>query len=257
MELLRPKHFYNAPFCRMKMHLSIIVPAYNEAKRITPFLTKLLAFAKEQFKDYEILCVEDGSKDDTIEVIKRIGKGDSHLRIISYIPNQGKAHAVRTGIIAAKGKKILFIDADGSIQPEEIPKMLSLLDSYDVVVGTRYTKEANIKQPLSRQMTSFFFNTYVKMLFNINVQDTLCGFKGFKRDVGRALFDHLVSRRWIFDVELFYKIRKQNYSLYELPITWEHKDDTKFKLFDPVKMIADLAKLRYALYKAEKDEKKA
>ncbi len=226
------------------MDISIIVPAYNEEKRIPPFLTKLLSFCKKNLKRYEILCVDDGSKDNTAKVITELSKKDAHVRLITYHPNQGKAHAVKTGVLAAKGKKVIFIDADGSIQPEEIPRMISALDNYNVVVGSRYTKEAKIKQPFLRKMTSFFFNSYVKLLFWIFVEDTLCGFKGFKKEVGIHLFSNLLSKRWIFDVELFYNIRKNKYSLYQMPIQWEHKDDTKFKLFDPVKMIFELAILR-------------
>ncbi len=226
------------------MDISIIVPAYNEEKRIPPFFTKLLSFCRNNLKNYEILCIDDGSKDNTAKVITLLSKKDSHVRLISYHPNQGKAYAVKTGVLASKGKKIIFIDADGSIEPEEIPRMITGLDTYDVVVGSRYTKEAKIKQPFLRMMTSFFFNSYVKMLFWIFVEDTLCGFKGFKKEVGVHLFSDLLSKRWIFDVELFYNIRKNKYSLLQMPIKWEHKDDTKFKLFDPVKMIFELAILR-------------
>lgn len=230
------------------MNVSIIVPAYNEEDRIGKFLPRLLEFSK----DHEVIIVNDGSKDKTLEIVKGLIKNYKNARVISYPVNQGKGYAVQKGVLDAKGKKILFIDADGSIQPDQIPLMLEKLDKYDVVVGDRASKHSKIKVSKLRKLTGVLFNFYTDIIFFSGNQDNLCGFKGFKRDVARDLFSNLTDNRWIFDVELFYKIRKKRYELYKLPLVWEHVDDSKISAIDPFKMLFQLVKLRVKLLKNEK-----
>jgi len=226
------------------MKVSIIVPCYNEESRIKPFLTSLIQFSKANLKNYEIVVVNDGSKDKTLDVLKEFSKD---IKLVSYDKNKGKGGAVREGILSAKGEKILFIDADGSIQPDEIPKMLEELDNYDVVVGDRASKDSNVNAIALRNMTGKLFNFYVNILFRCKTWDNLCGFKGFKKEIAKDLFTNLIAYGWIFDVELFYKIHKKNYTLYKLPIKWVHKGDSKIKLLDPFKMFFQLIKLRMKL----------
>jgi len=227
------------------MTTSVIVPAYNESKRIAPFLKILVDFLKNG--DYELIVVDDGSSDNTIEVVKKIVVSFKRLKIISYKPNMGKGHAVKTGVLAAKGEYIIFIDADGSIQPNEILKMEKMLNLYDVVVGDRSSVLSKIKQPAVRKILGVVFNNYMETLFNVNVTDFLCGFKGFKKHAAHKLFKDLISPRWIFDVEIFYRARKNRYSIHKLPIKWVHKPDTKIKSLDPLKMFFEALVLRLRL----------
>ncbi len=226
------------------MKVSIVVPCYNEENRIKPFLTELIQFSKDNLKDYEIIVVNDGSKDKTLDILKEFSKD---IKIVSYDKNKGKGGAVREGVLSSIGEKVLFIDADGSIQPDEIPKMLKKLDSYDVVVGDRASKDSDVNAIALRNLTGKLFNFYVNLLFRYKNWDNLCGFKGFKKEIARDLFTDLIAYGWIFDVELFYKIHKKNYTLYKLPIKWLHKGDSKIKLFDPLKMFFQLIKLRMKL----------
>ncbi len=230
------------------LEFSIIVPAYNEENRIEPFLNDLHSFSKN-FKNYEILLVNDGSTDNTLNIFEQFKNKGNNVKIISYSKNKGKGYAVKTGIFNSKGKKIIFIDSDGSIPPKEILKMIDLLDKYDAVVGSRAHKDSKIKTSTSRLITGVVFNAYANLLFKNNIKDHLCGFKGFKREIAFKLFNDLISRRWIFDVELFYKIRKNKMRLYELPIEWIHKDKSKIKLIDPLKMFFQLIVLRFKLLK--------
>jgi len=227
--------------------VSIIVPLYNEEKRCKAFLSDLMAFSKN-VKSYEIIFVNDGSADQTLNMIHAVAKKNKQVRIISYSRNKGKGHAVRQGVLASKGEKIIFIDADGSTHPGEITGMLKSLDSYDVVVGTRSSSHSKVVQPFLRKFIGVSFNIYVNLLFAIRIQDTLCGFKGFKRSAALTLFQNLKSERWLFDVELFYKIRKRKLSLYQQPITWVHRKGSKFRIFDPLKMAFELLKLRLQLF---------
>ena len=227
-----------------KITASIIVPFYNEELRMKPFLDTLLKYNNPK---WEFILVDDGSKDRTFSIFKKYKF--SNKKIISYNENKGKGYAIKTGVLAAKGKYIIFIDADGSIHPSQIKNMLKYLNKYDVVVGNRKSKKSDVKVPLFRKLIGIAFNKYANFLFSINVDDTLCGFKGFKRKVAKDLFRNLIDNRWIFDVELFYKIRKNNHSLHFLPIKWEHKDKSKITLKDVIRMAITMLILRFKLMK--------
>lgn len=122
--------------------------------------------------------------------------------------------------------------------------MLKYLKKYDVVVGTRAAKKSDVKVPFFRQLSGLTFNKYANILFDININDTLCGFKGFGRETAMDLFKDLIDNRWIFDVELFYKIRKRHYSLYAMPIKWEYRGKSKMTVKDVLKMAIAMLILR-------------
>lgn len=222
--------------------LSIIVPAYNEEKRIRPFLTDLNRYCTKNLDNYEIIVVDDGSKDRTLDILKSIKY--KNFRFISYSPNQGKANAVKRGVLAARGSHLLFIDADGATAPKEISKMIPYFEGYDIVVGSRNLKESKAHKDFTRRILSFGFNNYVSFLFGMNFSDYLCGFKGFKTDVARKLFDNLKSKRWIFDAELFCCTKKYGIKVKEIPIRWTHHDDSKMKKTDIIKIFWQLFVLR-------------
>lgn len=228
------------------MQTSIVIPAYNEEKRITPFLLALLDFSRRR-KEVEVIIVNDGSTDKTLEVVHKIANGNNEVKIVSYECNRGKGWAVKQGIETAQGEKIVFIDADGSIPPSEIPKMLEKLDQYDIVVGDRTSPYSNVTQSTIRRIIGIMFNSYVRTLFQEDIPDHLCGFKGFKKHIAKDLFMDLKTDGWIFDVELFHIIKKKNYSLFQLPISWEYKKESKLNLLDPIKMALQLLFLRWKL----------
>lgn len=226
------------------MQASIIVPLYNEEFRMRSFLDILLNYDNP---DWEFIFVDDGSTDQTLKILKEYHL--SNRKIISYRKNKGKGYAVRSGVLASKGKYIIFIDADGSIHPSQIRNMLKYLEKYDVVVGNRKSKESDVKASRLRKLIGIAFNKYANFLFNINIDDTLCGFKGFKRKLGINLFKNLIDKRWIFDVELFYRIRKNRYSLYLMPIKWEHKDKSKMTIKEIMRIAVTMLILRFRLMK--------
>ena len=228
--------------------VSIIVPVYNEERRIAPFLEVLLRFSQENLGSYEIVVVNDGSTDGTDAVVKRIIAGREDARLVGYSLNRGKGEAVRFGVLASRREKIIFIDGDGSIQPDRIPAMLEKLGEYDVVVGDRSLKESRAKIPAYRRMTGRAFNFIVDLLFRTGIKDNLCGFKGFRAGAARDLFGGLVSRGWVFDVELFYKIRWRGYRLHRMPVEWEHREDSKMTLLAPLRIFLELLVLRVRLW---------
>ena len=185
------------------MNLSVIVPAYNEEKRMVPFLKDMINFCDTRLRgSFEVLLIDDGSTDQTVEVARSIARGRKYFRVVSHEKNMGKGAAIQTGVNEARGETIIFIDADGSIAPSEIPTMTQKLKEYDVVIGSRTLEGSRVEQPIFRRMTGGAFNLYSNLLFAISVDDTLCGFKGFRRSVAKELFSDLKSKRWIFDVEI-------------------------------------------------------
>lgn len=231
------------------MEQSIVVPFYNEELRMNAFLDELLNYDNP---NCEFIFVDDGSKDQTLNILKKYKFRNK--KIITYKKNRGKGYAVKTGVLTAKGKYIIFIDADGSIHPSQIKNMLKYLKKYDVVVGTRAAKKSDVKVPLFRQLSGIAFNKYANFLFNIDINDTLCGFKGFRREVAMNLFKNLIDDRWIFDVELFYKTRKNRYSLYAMPIKWEYRNKSKMTVTDVLKISVAMLILRLKLIKYKERE---
>jgi dolichyl-phosphate beta-glucosyltransferase len=225
------------------MKFSIVVPAYNEEQRVGRFLSDLMDYLKDR-SGVEVIVVDDGSTDRTVSVVKEF----KDIRIVSYPKNKGKGFAVKKGILAARGEKIIFMDADGATPPDEIPKMLKELDEYDVCIGTRTSKESNIIkwQPTHRVLFSKVFNSFVSLIFNLHLKDFLCGFKGFKKEVGKKLAKDLKSSGWDFDVELLVRARNRGYSIKEIPITWQ--DQSKSKLYpfkDAPVILINLLKLKF------------
>ena len=232
------------------MKNSIIVPAFNEEKRSSKFIPDLISFIKKNIKDSEIIIVDDGSKDDTRKKVSQMIKNEhaeKFVKIIGYSKNQGKGNAVAYGVNVAKGEKIIFIDADGSIPAREIPRMLEKLNKYEFVSGNRLSKNSNVKTALLRKFFSFGFNSLVSLIFQYSYRDNLCGFKGFKRKTAEKLFSNLVDKKWIFDVELFYKAKKNGYSIYFLPIEWHYIGGSRINLFiDPIKWVFRLIRIRFS-----------
>ena len=231
-----------------ELKLSIIIPAYNEEKRIPSFLEELIEFSRKNLENFEIIIINDGSKDRTKQVVLNFLKNQQNVKLVSYKENMGKGHAVLQGVLKAQGEFILFMDADGSTPPYEIKNMLKIFQkyNYDIIVGSRIQESSNIKdpQPLSRRLLSKIFNLYSNILFRIRINDLLCGFKGFKREAAINIFKNLKAFRWEFDVEILYKARKNKYEIYELPIEWKHEEGSKIKFLDPLFIFLNLFKLR-------------
>ncbi len=227
--------------------VSLIVPLYNEEERAALFIPKLISFCAARLSGYELILVNDGSVDKTLELLRSYASQGRRVRIVSYEINRGKGYAIRQGVAAARGDKVLFIDADGSIQPKEIPRMVRALDDFEVVVGSRSHRRSKVSQPVLRKFTGMAFNAYVNVLFFIGVSDTLCGFKGFQRSAAQKLFSRVRSDRWVFDVELFYHVRKRSMRLHQLPIEWNHRSGSKITPLAALRMVGELLVLRVKL----------
>ena len=228
-----------------KLSLSVVIPAYNEEKRIGKTLRKIISYLDKKKHDYEIIVVDDNSKDKTVNVVKFMK--NKRLRVLKNPRNLGKGGAVKNGMLAAKRKYVLFSDADLSTPIEEIEKFEKFKDKYDVIIGSRALKESDIKikQPFYRILMGKIFNLMVNILVVWGIKDTQCGFKWFRKDVVKKVFPKQTFNGFSFDVELLFIVDKYGYSIKEIPVTWMNSPDSKVSAVkDSIKMFIDLVRIR-------------
>ena len=227
--------------------LSVVIPVYNEERRLRDTLTRVGEYLAAQAYVSEILIVDDGSADRSVEVAEAAGLGD-RLRIIRHDVNRGKGAAVRTGMAAARGRYALFSDADLSTPIEEVETFWPHFENgCDVVIGSRALRESRIElhQPWVREMMGRTFNLLVRWLVVPGIHDTQCGFKMFTRQAVKALFPRCELNGWAFDVELLAMARREGLRVAEVPIRWINSPDTRVRAFRAsFQMFTDLLRLR-------------
>lgn len=230
------------------MKLSIIIPCYNEAKDIAKNVEIVKEYLKEKVIDYELLLVNDGSKDNTKEVIESI----PGVKALSYDINRGKGGAVKYGIENATGDYILFMDADLSTDVSAIEKVVELAPSYDVILGSRHANGSVIKkkQPALRVFIGWCCRQLVNMKFHTKLKDTQCGFKAMRIDVAKKIVEKQLVNGFAFDVEYIYIIKLNNLSMYELGITWS---DDRGSTVSPIKSSIRFLKDIHFIKKHKKD----
>jgi len=235
---------------RASVELSIIVPAYNEAKRIGPSLAAIISYLQTLPTTWELLVVNDGSRDNTAAVAAEALGDCPDARLIDYAPNRGKGYAVRTGVFAAAGRWVIFLDADLSTPPEEIANALQQLHAgADVVVGSRAHPQAQIEQPPSayRRLATAVFDQVKYLLVGLrDITDTQCGFKGYRRAAVLPLYQRAVVNRFMFDVEILFLAQRAGLSMVEMPVRWRAAPSSTVRLWEGVYfMIRDLLRIRW------------
>ena len=212
------------------MKLSIVIPCYNEAQDIVSNVEKVKSYLLDKKIDHELLLVNDGSKDNTKEVIESI----EGVKALSYEKNRGKGGAVKYGIENASGDYVLFMDADLSTDLSAIEKVVELAPNYDLIIGSRHAKDSVIKkkQPWTRVFIGWCCRVLVKMLFHTKLKDTQCGFKAMKTDVAKKIVAKQLVTNFAFDVEYIYIARLNNLSMYELGVIWS---DDRGSTVNPIK----------------------
>lgn len=210
------------------MHLSLIIPAYNEEKRITPFLDSIASFITQNPNAIgEIIIVDDGSRDKTPQVAQTYQNRIPQLKLISFPQNQGKGAAIQAGVAQAQGDYVVFIDADGATPISELPKMAQALTKSDIAIGNRWMPGAKTaRHSLIRRFAGWSYRTYMS-LYGLGQIDTMCGFKGYRKEVAKQLFSQLQEKRWLFDTEIAYRAVQHGYHITNVPINWESKDGSK------------------------------
>ncbi len=230
--------------------LTVIVPAFQEAGRIGPTLDAILAYLRGQPRSFELIVVDDGSTDATAEVVRARLDGVPEARLIGYRPNRGKGYAVRAGVLASRGQQVVFLDADLSTPPDEIPAALATLEAgADLVIGSRRhpRSEIVVHQPLYRRIATAIFGGTRRLIVGLRqYSDTQCGFKAMRGVLARSLFARTVINRFMFDVELLYLAEKAGLAVREQPVRWTDAPGTKVRLVEGgVNMLKDLVRIRW------------
>jgi dolichyl-phosphate beta-glucosyltransferase len=229
--------------------LSIVIPAYNEEDRLVDSIAKIAAYLDASGIDAEILVVDDGSRDRTAELAVKALQG-RRGRVLRNGDNRGKGYSVRHGVIEARGRFVLFTDADLSTPIEEHGKLAALIRErdLDVVIGSRAlpNSDVQVRQGWLRKTMGRIFNTIIRVATGLPYRDTQCGFKLMDRDRVRPLFDKMVVNRFAFDVELLFLCARFGLSVADVPVTWRNATGSKVSMLrDPLNMIADVLRVRW------------
>jgi dolichyl-phosphate beta-glucosyltransferase len=222
------------------MKLSIVVPCYNESKDIAKNSEIIKNYLESIKQDYELILVNDGSKDNTKEVIETI----PGVKALSYEPNRGKGGAVKYGIENATGDYVLFMDADLSTDLEAIDRFIKIAPNYDMVIGSRHAKDSVIKkkQPALRVFIGWCCRKLVNMKFHFKYKDTQCGFKAMRTDIAKKIVSKQVVNNFAFDVEYLYIAKLNNLSIYEMGVIWaDDRGSTVSPLKSSIKFFKDLS----------------
>jgi len=228
---------------------SIVLPAFNESERIAATIENIFTFAAKKSWQTEIIVVNDGSTDDTVEVVRRCAATRPGLRLLQNPGNRGKGYSVRHGMLQAQGEILLFSDADLSSPIAEAEKLFAAIAAgADIAIGSRWLKtELQLRrQPLYRQIYGRIFNLALHLILGLQFKDTQCGFKAFTRRAAHALFPLQKIERWGFDPELLYLAKRLHLRVEEVPVAWAHREGTRINpLRDGMRMFVEMLQIRW------------
>lgn len=228
--------------------LSIIIPAFNEALRLPLSLERIAGYIRQSGRETEVLVVDDGSSDATAQVADSFYNRIPLLRVIPNGTNRGKGYSVRHGMLEAQGDIVLFSDADLSAPIEEADKLIAALDRNDVAIGSRALDRSLIAVHESRfrEFAGIVFNKIVRLVLRLPFVDTQCGFKAFRRERCRIIFEQQRIERFGFDPELLYLARHHGLKSAEIPVRWAHSPATKVNMLrDSAQMFLDIFVIRW------------
>lgn len=233
------------------MKLSVIIPAYNEEKRIATTLQSINEYLQKQSYDYEILVLVDGAKDNTAQVVRDLETNMPNARLIDNKENKGKGGVVRQGMLEATGDVRMFMDADNSTTVDHIEKFLPYFEQgYDVVIGSRRIEGSNIAvhQPFIRDFLGGVFRFIVHTIVPLGVTDSQCGFKAFSAQATEKIFPKQTIMRWAFDVEILALARKHKMKIKEMPVKWINNGESTVKLSGMIHMLLEIIQVRLNLW---------
>jgi dolichyl-phosphate beta-glucosyltransferase len=227
---------------------SIILPAFNEGSRIAPSLEKALAFVREQRWNVEIIVVNDGSRDDTADIVRSFMRHAPELRLLENPGNHGKGYSVRNGMLNASGDVLLFSDVDFSSPIEESIKLIAAIEQgAEVAFGSRWllAETQTQRQSLLRQFAGRAYNLLLRLILGLPYKDTQCGFKACTRRAAEVIFTRQQIEGWGFDPELLFIARKFGLKMTEVPVEWANDDRSKINpIVDGFKMFYELLTIR-------------
>lgn len=227
--------------------LSIIIPAYNEERRLPRTLECVRGYLRRERTGTEVIVVDDGSSDGTAELVERMRAEMPELRLVSNGQNRGKGYSVRHGMLEARGRVALFTDADLSAPIEEAGKLLEALEAADVAIGSRALDRSLIEvhQSKARELAGILFNWMVRLFTGVRFKDTQCGFKAFAMPEARIIFEQQRIEDFGFDPEILFLAQRHGLRAVEVPVRWAHDSATKVHVVrDSARMFADLLRIR-------------
>lgn len=231
-----------------KTKLSVVVPCYNEQSRFKNGFFHLYSYLKKQEYKWELIFVNDGSRDETLSLIKSTIKGLKDVKILSYKKNRGKGYAITKGVLASKGQYIFFSDIDHSVQISTVERFFKFFgENYNVVIGSRRVSGSKIlaRQHPIRELLGRGFTFLVDILIFRGIKDATCGFKAFEKQVAKNLFKKLRVYGWTFDAEILYLCKKYGLSVAQVPVTWSNVKGSKVSLKrDIISSLIGLFKIR-------------
>ncbi len=228
--------------------LSIVIPAFNEELRLPETLSLISSYVRGSKRETEVIIVDDGSTDRTADVAKSFRAEIHRLRIVANSKNRGKGYSVRHGMMEASGPIVLFTDADLSAPIEETDKLLAALADHDVAIGSRALNRSliSVRQSAFREYAGMVFNFIVRTILRLPFVDTQCGFKAFRREPCRVIFQQQRIERFGFDPELLYLARHHGLRCAEIPVRWAHSPATKVSMLrDSAQMFLDVFSIRW------------
>jgi len=212
-------------------YLSVVIPAYNEQERLKRFVPGIVKFLQAKGQSFEIIVVNDGSRDNTAQVARELSDGFPMLRLIDLDPNRGKGGAVKAGMLDARGQFVLFTDADQSTPITEVEKLLPKLEheGFDIAIGSRAVPGAVVEQPQVwyRALAGKLFGVGTKLFCIRGFYDTQCGFKAMKHEVAQKVFPQVTSNSAIFDIEMLVVATREGCRIAEIAVPWVHDPDTR------------------------------
>ncbi len=232
-----------------ELQYSIIIPAYNEQARIGATLEGVLACIASRNWQAEVLVVNDGSSDDTAQIVRQAAQQHPVIRLIENCKNRGKGFSVRNGMLQARAPIVMFTDADLSSPMEEAELLFAALnEDADVAIGSRWLKRSRqtIRQPLYRRFFGRCFNWCTRLVMGLPYADTQCGFKAFRLEAAREIFTRQRIERWGFDPELLFIARGLGLRVQEVPVTWGHDERSRISyLRDGMQMMLEILRVRW------------
>lgn len=228
-----------------QVELSFVIPAYNEEDSIETALGTIDEVVKDKRLPYEIVVVNDGSKDKTLSRVITYAHNNGHVKVVSYTQNEGKGHAVKTGFMQTKGDVVVFADSDMDIDLGTISKYVDALEHGDIVVATKWHPDSVVKMPLFRKILSHGFNVLVRILIGAKLKDTQVGLKVMKRSAFTRIFPRLCVKRYAFDVELLAVASLYGLRIIQMPAQLKIRES--FRLTEVFRMFQDLLGIAYRL----------
>ena len=235
----------------MPESLTIVIPAYNESRRLGATLDRLDAFLADRDGDCDLIVVDDGSSDATADLVRTRLRDGTPLQLLVNAENRGKGYSVRRGILESRGDLVLLCDADLSCPIEEIDKLLPWFErGYEIAIGSRDMPESVLDppQPFVRRAMACVFRMLRRRVLLPQIRDTQCGFKLFRGETARRIAERLTIDGWLFDCEMLAVAERLGYRVREVGVTWRDDRDSRVRpLREPFLVLADLSRIRRPL----------